>query len=66
MRRHLYVDGTEVAQDTNPVGGMGSDDGLYLGAGKALGAGSFFSGVIDDVRIHDQVLPGEDIEALVH
>jgi len=30
-----------------------SDSGLYLGAGKNIEKGDFFSGLIDDVRIYD-------------
>jgi len=30
--------------------------GLYIGAGKALDAASFFSGLIDDVRVYDRAV----------
>ena len=30
--------------------------GLYLGAGSKLDAGSFWSGLIDDVRIYSRVV----------
>lgn len=53
--RILYADDVEVAKDTQP-GLESSDGGLYLGAGKNLDAGSFFSGLIDDVRIHSAAL----------
>ncbi|HUU20108.1 MAG TPA: LamG-like jellyroll fold domain-containing protein [Sedimentisphaerales bacterium] len=56
LYRYLYVDGVEVAKDTNVVGGVGSDGGLYFGADKALDAGSFFSGLIDDVRIYNRAV----------
>ena len=46
------------------VGGVHSDGGLYFGAGKMLDASSFFSGLIDDVRIYDEVLSAEEIEAM--
>ncbi|TKJ33435.1 MAG: hypothetical protein CEE38_20760 [Planctomycetes bacterium B3_Pla] len=62
--RYLYVDGAEVAKDTDVVGGVGSDGGLYFGAGKYLGAAGFFSGLIDDVRIYRRPLSAEEIEAL--
>jgi hypothetical protein len=65
LHRHLYVDGAEVAKDTNPVAGIHSDGGLYFGAGKDLDAGSFFSGLIDDVRIYNQALGAEEIEEMV-
>jgi hypothetical protein len=64
LYRYLYVDGVEVAKDTDFVGGVGSDGGLYFGAGKMLDASSFFSGLIDDVRIYDEVLSAEEIEAM--
>lgn len=56
--------GAEVAKDTNVVGAVYSDGSLYFGAGKTLDAGSFFSGLIDNVRIYNQALSAEDIEAL--
>jgi hypothetical protein len=56
--RHLYVDGAEVAKDTDVVGVVGSDGRLYFGTNKTLDAACFFSGLIDDVRIYDEVLNG--------
>jgi len=53
--RILYVDDVEVAKDTQ-AGLAGSTGGLYIGAGKNLEPGSFFSGLIDDVRIYDRVV----------
>jgi PKD repeat protein len=51
----LYVDDVEVAKDTqSPV--TPSDGGLQIGAGKGLEAGSFFSGLIDDVRIYNRAV----------
>jgi len=44
--------GAEVAKDTNIVGGVYSDGGLYFGAGKTLDAASFFSGLIDKQENH--------------
>jgi len=35
-----------------------------MGTGKTLDAGSFFSGLIDDVRIYNQTQSAEEIEAL--
>jgi hypothetical protein len=64
MKRRLYVDGAEVVVDAGYVGGVSSDAGLYIGAGQALDAASFFSGLIDDVRIYDAPLSAEEIEAL--
>jgi hypothetical protein len=33
-----------------------SAGGLHIGAGKALEAGSFFSGMIDDVKIYNRAI----------
>jgi len=55
--RHLYVDGTEVAKDTAPLSALeGSDGGLYFGVGSTLVPGTFFSGLIDDIRIYNRVV----------
>ncbi|UCC43167.1 MAG: right-handed parallel beta-helix repeat-containing protein [Candidatus Zixiibacteriota bacterium] len=62
--RYLYVDGAEVAKDSDFVGGVGSDGGLHIGADKTLDAGSFFFGLIDDVRIYNVALTAGQIEAL--
>ncbi|HUU20850.1 MAG TPA: LamG-like jellyroll fold domain-containing protein [Sedimentisphaerales bacterium] len=64
MKRRLYVDGAEVVVDAGYVGGVQSSGGLYIGAGQDLGTGTFFSGLIDDVRIYDEALAAEEIEAL--
>jgi len=64
VRRHLYVDGIEVAADTTPVGGVPSGGGLHIGAGQSLDAASFFSGLIDDVRLYNAALGAEEIETL--
>jgi len=55
--RYLYVDGTEAARDGKAQALLKASDGvLYIGAGKTLDAGSFFSGLIDDVRIYSRAL----------
>jgi hypothetical protein len=64
FHRRLYVDGAEVAKDTDVVAGLLPDGDLYFGAGKDLDAESFFSGLIDDVRIYNQALSAEEIEEL--
>ena len=64
LRRYLYVDGAQIAGDTNPVGGVGSNGGLYFGASKTLDTASFWSGLIDDVRIYDEVLSAEEVAEL--
>jgi len=53
--RALYVDDAEVARDAQ--GSLsGSDAGLHIGADADLGAASFWSGLIDDVRIYGRAL----------
>ena len=53
--RILYVDDVEVARDTQTDLGS-SEGGLYIGAGQALDPASFFSGLIDDVRMYNRVI----------
>jgi predicted phosphodiesterase len=53
--RTLYVDDVAVSTDTqNDLGS--SNGGLYVGAGKTLNSGSFFSGLIDDIRIYNRAI----------
>jgi hypothetical protein len=53
--RVLYVDGVEVARDTQ-TGLAASTGGLYLGAGSLLAPGTYWAGLIDDVRIYSRVV----------
>jgi hypothetical protein len=53
--RILYVDDVAVAQDTQ-IGLEASSSGLYIGCGKAMDAGTFLSGLIDDVRIYNRAI----------
>jgi N-acetylneuraminic acid mutarotase len=53
--RALYVDGVLVAEDIQS-NLAGSSNGLYIGAGNNLDTGTFFSGLIDDVRIYNVAL----------
>ena len=63
--RALYVDGIEVAKDTDAQTPLqSSDSGLCIGASKDLDAGAFFSGMIDDVRIYTRALNAEEIQNL--
>jgi L-ascorbate metabolism protein UlaG (beta-lactamase superfamily) len=63
--RYLYADGTEVARDAATLAPLISADGnLYIGAGKDLDVASFFSGLIDDIRVYNQALSAEEIEEL--
>ncbi|MFB0553337.1 MAG: LamG-like jellyroll fold domain-containing protein [Phycisphaerae bacterium] len=66
MKRRLYVDGTEVVVDAGYAGGVQSSGGLYIGAGQNLSTGTFFSGLIDDVRIYNCALSAERIKAIAH
>lgn len=53
--RTLYVDDILVAEDTQA--GLGNSvGGLYIGRGNNPPAGTFFSGLIDDVRIYNRVI----------
>ncbi len=62
--RNLYADGMRVAFDGKGVTLPSSDGGLYFGTSKILDAGTFFSGLIDDVRIYDVALTAEEIAVL--
>jgi hypothetical protein len=62
LLRHLYVDGAEVAKDTHIVDPMPADGILIFGAGND--AGSFFSGLIDDVCIYNVALSAKEIKEL--
>jgi hypothetical protein len=62
--RFLYVDGVEVARDITAVAGIPSEGGLYFGASQDLDAGTFFIGLIDDVRIYNVTLTADEITAL--
>ncbi len=54
--RILYVDDAEGASDTYDKGWLWLAGDLQIGAGKNLDAASFFSGLIDDVRIYDRAI----------
>ncbi|MBN2592845.1 MAG: PD40 domain-containing protein [Sedimentisphaerales bacterium] len=54
-RRKLFVDGITVAEDTQDGQGV-FGSGLYIGVGKNYTAGTFFSGLIDDVRIYNRIV----------
>ena len=64
LYRCLYLDGAEVAKDISPVAAVGSDGGLYIGADKTLEAATFFSSLIDDVRIYDVAPSTEEVANL--
>jgi hypothetical protein len=54
--RMLYVDGIEVAKDSPSSGLQSSVGGLQIGTGTALAPGTFWSGLIDDVRIYSRAV----------
>jgi len=51
--RRLIVDDIVVAEDMQTTL-ESSDRGLYIGVGKEFSADSFFSGLIDDIRIYNR------------
>jgi len=53
--RILYADDIEVASDAQ-AGLTGTYKGLYLGAGSTLAPASFWSGLIDEVRIYNRAV----------
>jgi lysophospholipase L1-like esterase len=55
--RTLYVDEIEAAKDAQPQSQpISANGGLYFGVGKDRAVGSFWSGLIDDVRIYDRAV----------
>jgi hypothetical protein len=53
--RTLCVDGVVVAEDTQD-NLESSSNGLYIGTGKAMEPGTYFSGLIDDIRIYNRAV----------
>ena len=53
--RTLYVDGFAVAEDTQD-GLKSSSNSLYIGTGQAMAPGTYFRGLIDDVRIYNRAV----------
>ncbi|MFC1765300.1 two-component regulator propeller domain-containing protein [Planctomycetota bacterium] len=51
----LYVDDIEVAR-SNQFNLTGTNNGFSIGAGKNLEPGTFWSGMIDDVRMYNRVI----------
>ena len=54
--RTLYVDDAVVAEDTQAGGLVGGSGDLNIGCGKDMATGTFFWGLIDDVRIYNRVI----------
>jgi len=61
----MYTDGVEVARNTQS-GIPGSSGSLYIGAGKNMEPGTFWSGLVDDVRIYSRVLSPEQIRIMTN
>jgi len=61
--RVLYVDDIEVARDSQTTLAPAAD-GLQIGTDSKRTITSFWSGLIDDVRIYSRVLSPEHIQAL--
>jgi len=55
VTRRLYMDGTLAAEDVQD-GLQNAYAGLNIGCGKNMAPGSFWSGLIDDVRIYNRVI----------
>jgi hypothetical protein len=53
--RTLYVDNVAVAEDTQANLEV-SENSLLIGTGTAMEPGSFWSGLIDDVRIYNRAV----------
>jgi CD109 antigen len=64
-RRHLYVDGVEVAKDANILRQLyGCNGGLYFGTAKTFEQTGFWSGLIDDIQIYNSALSASQVEEL--
>jgi acyl-CoA thioesterase-1 len=56
-RRYLYMDDIEVAVDSQPINNLlSSHAGFYFGAGPGLETDSFWTGMIDDLRIYKRAI----------
>jgi hypothetical protein len=53
--RTLYVDSVVVAEDVQD-GLENSTNGLYIGTGKALEPGTFWTGLIDNIPIYNRAV----------
>lgn len=55
VSRSLYMDGVEIAEDVQP-GLVASNGNLQMGCGSSAASATFWSGLIDDVRIYNRVV----------
>ena len=53
--RRLYVDDVLVAEDTD-IGLVECSGGLNIGCGATMAPDTFWSGLIDDVRIYNRAI----------
>ncbi len=65
MSHSIAVRGFAVAEDTQDSLKV-SYSGFYIGTGKLWEPESFFSGLIDDVRIYDTALTAKEIERVAN
>lgn len=59
----LYVDDILIAEDIQKILGS-SIGGLNIGCGSGSAAGTFWAGLIDNVRMYNATLSAKEIEAL--
>ena len=62
----LYLDGNLQATTNGPAGTKSAPTNLRIGALRTLVAGSFLSGVIDDVQIFDRVFSAGEVPSLMN
>jgi len=55
LNRSLYVDDIQVIEDTQD-GLENSNSGMYIGTDKLMTPGTYFSGLIDDIRIYNRAV----------
>ena len=55
LHRTLYVDDVAEVEDEQ-TNLEGSNNDLYIGTGKARALGTYWSGLIDDVRIYNRAV----------
>lgn len=61
--RRLYVDGALVAEDTQSSLAS-SSGGLHIGCGSDMSPGTFWKGLIDDVRVYNYTLTEDRVRAV--
>ena len=56
LTRWLYVDGAVAAQGKQTGGLWDAEAGLNIGASQGLESGTYWSGLVDDIRIYDRAV----------